>query len=1368
MAIFSKFSKADPAPVGAFSKKTLYRVGSLALLGLMIPLLVWGARGQVSRENPFATPSFLSWLIEPQPHRALREMPMMPKGEGQRLAPRGLCALPEKCGGLTETSTGRLNFVDDRQRLQTAVRIHRVARTETLYAISASGALFGLAEGSPPTWRQISVPDDRRPGRLAPVRLSENSKATCAAFSPDGAEIAIGYEDGSVRVWSSVDPELRSPRPLQLSFSPIAAIAFSPTGNELAVATKSGWGIFPSNLGSTSPRISGRSEPFSSIQYSPDGSTVITTSTFGSLEIWSTADGKIIKTIGNSRSISSVSLSPDGKRIALVANDVVSILDTEGGQPLALLRGHPEVSFAAFSPDGSRLVSSSRDGHVKVWEVLGGRILLDLNAKEAGLEWATFTPDGAQIVAFGTDTLKFWSSSSGTEEIATRIPKASGRWALLSPDASRIALPLDDDTVVVETISSRPILKDVTSDGNGTIWVVGSHGYVAASEDGSTFLAPPIGDQNSDLIGVATVRSGDGVTTLGSDNSLGHWTKAREEVAKSFAGSNQAQNQSALGEANSIRAIAIFPPKDDVQRLRSLSFSTDVEGWVVGDRGIVLHTKNRGLDWTKMYERKDLALSDVVVDGPAGLGWAIGHYDDGRLTIIAANKAGETVGPGGWQELRPYIAPWFFIFGIPALLLTAIWALISWRPDPIVPPESIEEVANSDSPLRWSDPEAATLKPLARGLSRFLRNVNTQPPLTLAITGRWGSGKSSLMNLLMSDLRIHGGHAIWFNAWHHREEEHLLAALFETIRREAAPNWWSWPGFTFRARLLWRRTKRTLLSLLYVALFTAIVVFTVRESIPPIHVEELNGMLSKLVEYAGEEVGKTWQSILATALAGSGGVALVGLWLRGKLVALPANPAKVVSALSRRASLGDFSDKLAFRQKFGEQFEDVCNALLTRRSAGLVILIDDLDRCQPGDVLKVLEAVNYLVSAGPCVIVLGMDRRQIEYCVGLGFEKLVEGLPEEELIYAADETPDKSGKQRAFARHYLEKLINIEVPVPTLDEASTGAMLSGAIKVDDVEPPRWLNEVKRAAKNAYQIARVGLIAFVVGIFVTWSVERLRETPSVSSSLADVAKPSARDLGKSSSPGGGSQSPSGEPVVPESQAFRLAHVDIQATPAMKEIPPSRRWLWWLPTILLIGLALLFGIGAAVKRRTQVVEDSPDFKKALQAINPLLTASNVTPRVVKRYQNRMRYLAARMRPARYEPDAVDTILNWLGKKLGRTIVPKAWFEAEQQSRLAIPEPALIALGAIEVIAPSAFGSPAELYSILDNGTPREWFTDSLSNAWAKLRGAYGKASLAMPTVAEFAKYATFVQSRTRATPSHPADVVPLHPTSGPRSA
>ena len=110
-------------------------------------------------------------------------------------------------------------------------------------------------------------------------------------------------------------------------------------------------------------------------------------------------------------------------------------------------------------------------------------------------------------------------------------------------------------------------------------------------------------------------------------------------------------------------------------------------------------------------------------------------------------------------------------------------------------------------------------------------------------------------------------------------------------------------------------------------------------------------------------------------------------------------------------------------------------------------------------------------------------------------------------------------------------------------------------------------------------------------------------------------------------------------------FDLAQVEIASVPATRELP-ARRWLWWGPTVLLVGIVLLFGVAAAVHRKRDTVEDLPDFAKGLRCVKPLLTANNATPRAIKRYQNRMRYLAARLRPQTYEPDLIDGLLNWFG--------------------------------------------------------------------------------------------------------------------------
>src|SRR5437899_9803912 len=104
----------------------------------------------------------------------------------------------------------------------------------------------------------------------------------------------------------------------------------------------------------------------------------------------------------------------------------------------------------------------------------------------------------------------------------------------------------------------------------------------------------------------------------------------------------------------------------------------------------------------------------------------------------------------------------------------------------------------------------------------FLRSPQTEPTVMIAVTGPWGRGKTSLMTILRDLLREYDASPVWFNAWHHQKEEHLLAALIENIRQQAIPSISTWAGLFFRLRLLKRRFVGRLgvfLVLLAAALF---------------------------------------------------------------------------------------------------------------------------------------------------------------------------------------------------------------------------------------------------------------------------------------------------------------------------------------------------------------------------------------------------------------------------------------------------------------------------------------------------------------------------------------------------------------------
>src|SRR5262249_36553268 len=79
--------------------------------------------------------------------------------------------------------------------------------------------------------------------------------------------------------------------------------------------------------------------------------------------------------------------------------------------------GHklPVVSMA-FSPDGGRILSTSRDGTARIWDAATGRELTVLS-NDTGVEAAVFSPDGALVVTTSSDgaDARIWDAGTGAE-----------------------------------------------------------------------------------------------------------------------------------------------------------------------------------------------------------------------------------------------------------------------------------------------------------------------------------------------------------------------------------------------------------------------------------------------------------------------------------------------------------------------------------------------------------------------------------------------------------------------------------------------------------------------------------------------------------------------------------------------------------------------------------------------------------------------------------------------------------------------------------------------------------------------------------------------------------------------------------------
>ena len=989
-----------------------------------------------------------------------------------------------------------------------------------------------------------------------------------------------------------------------------------------------------------------------------------------------------------------VALTADGLRGWAVGQDGTILASADGGKTW-----HPPTSNStkflsdvAFAADGSRGWAVGGDGTILASSDYGKTWNLQISTSKGTLSGVAFAADGSRGWAVGTFRQILASADGGK----TWYPQIRPSRDDLAEDLSDVAFSADGlrgwavgwygsilatvdggKTWKRQTIAST-VLTSVAFTADGLRgWAVGWGGTILASADGGRTWNQQTSPSTANLYDV----------TLAADGLRG-WAVGEDGTILASADAGRTWNQQTS------------PSTAD---LFGVTFAAEgLHGWAVGSNGTILASNNGGVTWEVQASGTDANLADIAFAADAQHGLAVGN----NLTLLTTSNGGKTWSP---VEYHRYPAPWYFLVCLSSLILAAIGTR---RPQPQTLTASVADLLASDRPLDNPAADALGYADIAAGLSRFLRNPQTLPPLTVAITGEWGSGKSSLMNLLKADLKKAGFRTVWFNAWHHQKGEQLLASLFANLRAQAIPPWFSRAGWSFRWKLLYRRSLR------HAVLLVVLLV-----------------LLSLSLGYLLKDFAHVWQLLTAgdwatlnkdnlgalSPLLGSLAVLLTGLVaLYNGMKGFGLDPAKLMASVS--AGGGKLKPlEPGARYQFAEEFADVTEALAPGR---LVIFIDDLDRCSKENVLEVLESVNFLVSSGGCFVVLGMAREWVETCVGLNFKELAE---------EHNHGDDDKAYRTEFARKYLQKLINIEVPVPKLDAGDSLRLMPEALEVP--EPGNRLaagwSAVWAWLFEARQALFIGLLLLGGGLLGYWQAQSIgggldglhgaAEQPKP----VDIALPAGLDVKLTGADGGlvvdlasSLKNETGQwllradpaeldkgvvlgklgaaelvlkrPVVAEPPFVGPVKPVVEPPKPAEEKPKSAENTgpsftpgatddghspWHIGPPALTGLVLLgFGLVLLLRSPVKLTEDSDKFMQALKTWHPLIAASCPTPRMVKRYLNWVRFLAMRYRPAEAEAAGIWTRLS---RRFGFAAKPG---QAAAEAEKVFDEDILVALSAI----------------------------------------------------------------------------------------
>jgi WD40 repeat protein len=209
------------------------------------------------------------------------------------------------------------------------------------------------------------------PNRGWELRAEQEGRShRSVAAAPDCRTLAVGSEDGTIRLWDI--PSGKETSVLAGFHDEIRAVGFSADGATLVACAFNGeirtWSM---KSGGKPEPVPLRMGPADTFALAPDGRTLVIASGIGHasvLTFWDLKTGQVRQErAGSGAGNNALAFAPDGRVLACADRDgTLRLRDGQTGELVATFsEGVGWVKTVAFSPDGRRLAFGGKDGSVQ-------------------------------------------------------------------------------------------------------------------------------------------------------------------------------------------------------------------------------------------------------------------------------------------------------------------------------------------------------------------------------------------------------------------------------------------------------------------------------------------------------------------------------------------------------------------------------------------------------------------------------------------------------------------------------------------------------------------------------------------------------------------------------------------------------------------------------------------------------------------------------------------------------------------------------------------------------------------------------------------------------------------------------------------
>lgn len=344
-----------------------------------------------------------------------------------------------------------------------------------------------------------------------------------AAFSPDGSRVVTGSDDMTAIVFDAATG--RQIAVMGGHEDWVLAVAFSPDGRLVATGGDDNVAkVFNAATGQLVSSMEGHRFNVHMVRFSPDSELLLTASMDDTARVWDVVTGEELRSYeGHTNTLYSGMLSPSGDRVVTASIDgTAQIFDFETFEPVAVLRaaeflvrgsggpeaempglpegyairsqsaasgklqavleGHADTVFtAAFSPDGTRAITSSRDWTGRIWDAATGEELILLSGHRDSVTSAFFSPDGTRALTTSLDGTAVVRDAEDGAPLVEIVAREGVMWGDFSPDGTIVATAgLNGETALWDAATGEK-LRDLAGHDK-TVW------SIAFSPDGSRLV----------------------------------------------------------------------------------------------------------------------------------------------------------------------------------------------------------------------------------------------------------------------------------------------------------------------------------------------------------------------------------------------------------------------------------------------------------------------------------------------------------------------------------------------------------------------------------------------------------------------------------------------------------------------------------------------------------------------------------------------------------------------------------------------------------------------------------------------------------------------------------------------------------------